>query len=136
MPLERANLSEATRHRVLIVDDHPDGAEVMRIALGLEGHDARVAHDGPAALALALQFQPSVVLLDIGLPVMDGYEVARRLRAIPGGAEMLLVAVSGYRKSDEGPSKRSDFDAHLLKPVDFGALSSLLNRGKRDEGGA
>jgi signal transduction histidine kinase/DNA-binding response OmpR family regulator len=120
-------LQAASRHRVLVVDDNRDGAEVMGIALQLEGHEVRVAYDGPAALGIAEDFRPTVVLLDIGLPLMDGYEIARRLRSMPGGTGMRLVAMSGYGlDSHRQRTAEAGFDFHLVKPVDFAELNSLL----------
>jgi CheY-like chemotaxis protein len=109
------------------VDDNRDGAEVMGLALEFEGHEVRLAFDGSTALDAAAEFRPTVVLLDIGLPVLDGYEVAQRLRASADLPPMRLVAVSGYGlEADRRRSAESGFDAHLVKPVDFAALASRL----------
>ena len=116
-----------TPRRILVVDDNLDSAETLAQLLQLSGHQARTAHNGPGALAAAGAFRPEVVLLDIGLPGMDGYEVARRLRAGPGGEKMLLVAQTGYgQEEDRCRSRQAGFDAHLVKPVDPGALQALL----------
>ena len=122
----------SARRRVLVVDDNVDAAELLAEAIELMGHDARIAHDGPAALALAATFAPEVALLDIGLPVMDGYEVGARLRsdraaAADGARRLVLVAVTGYGlESDRQRSAASGFDAHLVKPIDLGTLTRLL----------
>jgi len=123
------------RLRILVVDDYADTAQTLAIWLRLEGHDARFAESGGRALKLAEEFLPQVVLLDIGLPDVDGYEVARRLRQSPGGASAILVAMTGYGQArDLRLSAEAGFDHHLLKPVDSGGLSDLLRRIA--EGGA
>jgi PAS domain S-box-containing protein len=117
----------AASGRVLVVDDDAAVAASTTLWLELEGHEVRVARDGPAAIAEARGFRPHAVLLDIGLAGMDGYEVARRLRSLPGGSELLLVAVTGY--GDEaaiGRSRAAGFDQHLVKPFDPRRLSDLL----------
>jgi len=119
--------SEAVRRRVLVVDDNADAADLLAQALRLMGHVVEVAHDGQAALAAAQAFRPDTVLLDIGLPVMDGYEVARRLRA--GAPHLLLVAITGYgQSSDVERAHEAGFDHHLVKPVPLGAVRSLLEQ--------
>jgi CheY-like chemotaxis protein len=105
--------------RVLVVDDAVDAAELFGEVLRMNGHDFRVAHDGPGALQVALEFEPDVVLLDLGLPGMDGYEVARRLRE--QGGNMRLIAVTGYTRDPER-LREAGFDDHLMKPVDFQQL--------------
>lgn len=119
--------------RILVVDDNVDSADSMALLLGLDGHETRTAFDGPGALAEALAFRPRVVLLDIGLPGMDGYEVARRMRELPGLRDVLLIAITGYgRDDDRARSKEAGFDHHLVKPVDpetLGRLLSGLSRG-------
>lgn len=113
--------------RVLVVDDNADSAESLALLLRLSGHQARTAYNGTSALAAARAFSPQVVLLDIGLPGMDGYEVARRLRAGAGGEKMVLVAQTGYgQEDDHRRSRQAGFDAHLVKPVDPGVLEALL----------
>lgn len=115
--------------RILIVDDNVDTAESLGMLLGLEGHVVRVAHDGPSALRAAEEFRPEVVLLDIGLPRMDGYQVARHLRERPETATAALVALTGYgQDEDRRRTRDAGFDAHLLKPVDLDALRAALAR--------
>lgn len=114
--------------RVLIVDDNEDSAEMIAAALTALGHDTRVALDGPSALDVALAFQPEVALLDIGLPVMDGHELARRLKAAPGTRQIRLVAVTGYgQPRDRVASAEAGFDAHMLKPVNLNELAHMLS---------
>jgi PAS domain S-box-containing protein len=116
----------ADTRRVLIVDDNDDAAETLAEALRQSGHDVRVAHDGPSALALAAGYLPEVALLDIGLPVMDGYELARRLRAaLP--SPPFLVAITGYgQASDRQQAMDAGFDAHFVKPVSLPAIRGML----------
>ncbi|MEO8084501.1 MAG: PAS domain S-box protein [Ardenticatenales bacterium] len=118
--------------RILIVDDSVDGANMLAVLLQDAGHIPRVVHSGPAALQLAPAFDPDVVLLDIGLPEMDGYEVARRFRADSRLAHVLLVAITGYGQDvDRQHSKEAGLDHHLVKPVDLAILSELLNSVER-----
>jgi two-component system CheB/CheR fusion protein len=117
----------AASRRVLVVDDNVDAAESLATVLRIAGHEVRTTHDGGAALTAAEAFRPQVVLLDIGLPQMDGYEVARRLRARPGLEKALLVAVTGYgQEEDRCRAEEAGFDAHLVKPADLAALHRLL----------
>jgi signal transduction histidine kinase/ActR/RegA family two-component response regulator len=104
--------------RILLVDDNRDAADSMAQALSEEGHDVRVAYDGPSALGLAKELKPQLAFLDLGLPVMDGYELARRLRAEGQTPELKLVAVTGYgQRADRERSRDAGFDEHLVKPV-------------------
>jgi signal transduction histidine kinase/DNA-binding response OmpR family regulator len=113
--------------RVLVVDDNVDGAESLAMVLRLCGHDVCCAHDGPAGLEMAEAFRPDVLLLDIGLPKMDGYEVARELRRRPELADVFLVALTGYGSDDDRRrTEEAGFDVHLVKPVDLDALPRLL----------
>ena len=110
----------ANARRVLIVDDNGEAAEMLAEALSAVGHVTRIAHDGPAALAMLTEFAPDVALLDIGLPAMDGYELARRIRATPLGADARIYALTGYgQDSDRRRSREAGFDAHLVKPIDL-----------------
>jgi CheY-like chemotaxis protein len=116
--------------RILIVDDNVDAAEMLGLALESLGCSIRVAHDGPAALLAASSFCADIALLDIGLPVMDGYELARRLRELPGFAKTRLIAVTGYgQRDDRRRSTAAGFDGHLVKPVRMEAIETLV-RGK------
>ncbi len=115
------------RRRVLVVDDNEDSAEMLAMLLELAGHEVVTAHSGPAALDLAVGYLPDVVLLDIGLPRMDGLEVARRLRRVPALADTLLVALTGYgQDEDRAQSYAAGFDHHLVKPVDIDLLRRVL----------
>jgi CheY-like chemotaxis protein len=113
--------------RVLIVDDNQDAANSLAMLLGIDGHEVQVAYDGRSALPLAATFHPEVALLDIGMPDMDGYALARALRQMPGGAAIYLVAVTGWgQQEDRQRSQAAGFDEHLTKPVDPEALTALL----------
>ena len=113
--------------RVLVVDDNEDAAEMLAQILTMKGHDVRVAHDGPAALHVCEEFKPAVALLDIGLPIMDGYELAERLRGISGLDHLRLIAITGYgQPADRQRSRAAGFDMHLVKPVDVEALDASL----------
>jgi CheY-like chemotaxis protein len=125
--------------KVLVVDDSVDGAEMLAAALSAKGYDTRVAHDAPVALRIAADFQPDVALLDIGLPVMDGYELAARLRQMPELNGMKLIALTGYgQESDRRKSREAGFDHHLVKPVDLLILESVLagSTQQADDSGA
>jgi CheY-like chemotaxis protein len=112
---------------VLIVDDSEDGAESLAILLQLGGHETHVAHDGVEALEVAEKVRPDVVLLDIGLPRLNGYEVCHRLRQEPWARNLAVVALTGWgQDEDRHRSREAGFDAHLVKPVDHDALLKLL----------
>lgn len=115
--------------RILVVDDNLDAAETLAMMLRIAGHEVDAAHDGPTALEVARKQPPDVVLCDIGLPHMDGHEVARRLRRDLGLTNALLVALTGYGQAeDKRRSQEAGFNAHLVKPVDLDALNDLLAR--------
>ena len=119
--------------RILVVDDNKDAAESLAILLELWGHEARRAHDGDAALQLGASYRPDVIFLDIGLPGMDGYEIASRLRQMPETSAATLIAVTGYgQEEDRRRSRRAGFDQHLVKPVAPESLQSLLAGLARD----
>jgi PAS domain S-box-containing protein len=113
--------------RVLVVDDNADAADMLRLVLDLQGHTTEVAYDPLSALRTVEQFGPDCVLLDIGLPGIDGYETARRIRALPGGERLQLIAVTGWgQHEDKERARAAGFDAHLTKPVDSAAVEALL----------
>ena len=113
--------------RVLLVDDNVDAAASLSLLLQLGGHTTQLAHDGPEALRLAAEFKPDIVLLDIGLPGMNGYEVARAIRARPELGHPFLAAVTGWgAPEDRIKSKEAGFDEHLTKPVDISIIELLL----------
>ena len=126
-PPKETSARKSVSLRLLVVDDNVDAADVLAMFLQLAGHEVKVAHGGPAALGIAATFQPQVILLDIGLPGMNGYEAARQLRQLPGLEKVLLVAVTGYGEDhDRRQAQEAGFDHHLTKPVDPEALGELL----------
>jgi signal transduction histidine kinase/ActR/RegA family two-component response regulator len=120
-------LPHARTKRVLIVDDSVDGAEMLQELISMAGHETAIAHDGPSALAIAERFLPDVAVLDIGLPVMDGYELAKRLRENPHTAHCRLIALTGYgQEADRAQSKAAGFYAHIVKPVETERLMGVI----------
>jgi two-component system, OmpR family, response regulator len=113
--------------RVLLVDDNLDSSEPLSLLLQAKGHDTRVAVAGAEAITLADEFHPHCVVLDLGLPGMDGFEVARRLRERPYGAELTLVALTGWAGKDvRTKAAEAGFDYHLVKPVDWEELEHIV----------
>ena len=114
-------------HRILVVDDNRDAAESLAVLLSLTGDETRVAYDGLEALETAAEFKPDAILLDIGLPKLNGYEVARKIRQAPGGDKVLLIALTGWSlDADRRRSIAAGFDEHFIKPMDYFALASTL----------
>jgi CheY-like chemotaxis protein len=113
--------------RVLVVDDNHDAAESMRMLLQVLGHETRAAYDGNDAVAIAAEYRPDVVFLDLGMPGMDGYQLARALRVLPGFENVTLVALTGFG-SEEHRRKtiEAGIDRHLVKPVELAALQRAL----------
>jgi CheY-like chemotaxis protein len=113
--------------RILVVDDNVDAASSMCLLLEMHGHTSSVAHDSLRALEMIWQHVPDVVLLDIGLPVLDGYQVAQRIRADASLSKVVVIALTGYgTQIDRNRSKEAGFHHHLVKPVDFGSLEKIL----------
>jgi two-component system CheB/CheR fusion protein len=128
--LQRDELHPAAGRRILVVDDNFDSAESLAMVLTIYGHETAMAHDGASALELAASFKPHVVVLDIGLPDLDGYHVARRLRERPETRTSKLVALTGYgQDEDRQRAAEAGFDHHLVKPVDPDRLRQLLETG-------
>ena len=121
------NSRPARGTRVMVIDDSPLQAKSMGMLLELLGYDVRVAHDGPSAIGAAQEFLPHAALIDIGLPGMDGYEVARQLRQLPELKGTVLIAQTGWgRDQDRALSKLAGFDHHLTKPIDHQQLERIL----------
>ena len=117
------------RLRILVADDNRDNAESCAMLLQLSGHEVRVAYSGEEALVLAAEFGPQMALLDIRMPNMTGYDVARRMRAAPWGKDLLLVAVTGLGQvADKRAAEEAGFDHHLSKPFTLDALKPLFER--------
>jgi signal transduction histidine kinase/ActR/RegA family two-component response regulator len=119
------------RFSILVIDDQVDALRELRLLLALFGHDVHLAHSGEEGLQQAAQVRPQVVLLDIRMPGMDGYETARRLRTMPGMETALIVAMSGYVQENDATSSDASFDARLLKPVSFETVQQLLAARQR-----
>jgi CheY-like chemotaxis protein/two-component sensor histidine kinase len=123
---------EGARHtprRILVVDDNRDGADSLSLLLQLAGHETELQYDGPEAVDAAERWRPDVVLLDIGLPGLNGYEVCRRIRQQPWGKDMVVIALSGWGQAeDRRRSQEAGFNRHLVKPVDHDVLVDLLDR--------
>ena len=142
LPLSRAEASsrsgapthgapDASILKVLIADDNRDAAESLAVLLRLDGHEVTVAYDGPQALAMLVHVRPEVALLDIGMPGLNGYEVARRVRHGPLGRKITLIAVTGWGQDrDKAQAREAGFDHHFTKPVDPARLSELLRSGR------
>jgi CheY-like chemotaxis protein len=118
------------------VDDNRDATETLELLLQLWGHEVQSALNGPEALARAAEFRPEIILLDIGLPGMSGYEVARQLRQLPGFRDVFIVAVTGYgQDSDRIHSQEAGFGHHLVKPVQPEVLQELIAAAPIAHGG-
>ncbi len=121
------HVPSVTSRRILVVDDNRDGADMMSMLLRAEGHDTQVAYDGKAAVEVAEAFRPEVVMLDLGLPMMDGYEVCRHLRAQAWAAGLVVIALTGWGSAqDRRRSQDAGIDHHLVKPVDPAAIRQVL----------
>src|SRR5262245_17419043 len=121
-------MATSSARRVLVVDDNRESVDTLSMLLQLKGHDARVAENGDEAIAIADSYLPHVVVLDLSLPGMDGYEIARQVRARPYGNNLILVALTGWSASDvREKAAAAGFDFHLLKPVDWPDLERVLN---------
>ena len=113
--------------QILVVDDNADAGHTLSILLKLDGHDVRTAHNGLEAVEVTEQFAPEVILMDVGMPKLDGCEVARRVRAQSWGRDAVLVALTGWgQEVDRRRSREAGFDLHLVKPVDPATLCDML----------
>jgi len=128
----RQSNGEWRSQRILVVDDNVDSAELLEISLELRGHIVEAAYDARSALEAIESFAPDVVLLDIGLPDLDGYELAIRLREHPNARGARLIAVTGWGQSrDVARASEHGIDAHLIKPFDMNVLFDLISRSPR-----
>nr|MDQ2696719.1 ATP-binding protein [Pseudomonadota bacterium] len=128
-PAETSEVALSFSFRILVVDDNQDAAASLSLLLQIMGNDVRVAHDGLEAVAMAEEFHPDLILLDIGLPGIDGYEAAQRIRRQDRGRDVVLVAVTGWgQQADRHRSRAAGFDHHLVKPVEPDSLTQLLEQ--------
>jgi CheY-like chemotaxis protein len=126
-PVEKPAPARPGVSRILVVDDLAASAETLMTLLEMEGFQVRVAHEGQEALAIAREFRPNVVLLDIGLPGMNGFEVAHGLRSQPESRDALLIALTGYGEAESrSRSAQAGFDFHMVKPADVNLLLTML----------
>lgn len=122
-----ADVARERKHRILVADDNRDAADSLALLLEVGGHEVRIAYDGLQAIELSAEFLPDVILLDIGMPGLNGYETAQRIRAQRQDQRVVLVALTGWgREEDRRRSRDAGFDAHLVKPVEHGPLMNLL----------
>lgn len=138
MPLEHSESGTFAdgpgRRRVLLVDDHRDSRRMLGMMLELSGHQVIEAGDGRAAVSMAMSERPDVAIVDIALPGIDGYEVARRIRAHPGTRDIVLIALTGYGyEEDLRCAIEAGFDLHLVKPVESGRLADAVAQARRVE---
>jgi CheY-like chemotaxis protein len=128
LPESAAVNDTSKRSRILVTDDNRDAAQSLALMLELDGHEVRTAYDGIEALEVAEVFRPEIILLDVGMPRLDGYETARRLRQQPWGSALRLIALTGWgQEKDKSKAKEAGFDHHLVKPVDPEVLQRLLS---------
>ena len=122
-----AKQSRPRSRRIVVADDNVDAAVSLAELLKLSGHDVHIAHDGLAAVKAAETFQPDVIVLDIGMPALNGYEAARRIRSQGANGDVLLIALTGYgQDSDKSRAKEAGFDLHVVKPVDIAKIEEIL----------
>ncbi|MBM4299679.1 MAG: response regulator, partial [Deltaproteobacteria bacterium] len=123
----KGGLPAARSRRILVADDFPQSAETLARLLRHDGSEVRIAQDGAEAFETAADFRPDVVVLDIAMPKLNGYEAARKIRSQPWGKQMLLVALTGWgQQQDRQRTREAGFDAHLTKPVNYSAIMDLL----------
>ena len=126
----RTRVPSVVPQRVLLVDDNADGADLLATLLEAGGHQVRVAHDGAQAQVIAREFRPDVAVLDIGLPRMDGYELAVRLRKLASGRPMRFVALTGQAQlAEDERSREAAFDMHFLKPLEIDQVDAIVGGG-------
>jgi CheY-like chemotaxis protein len=146
LPLARTRMLERDAHapeepaapagrRILVADDNHDAAESLAMMLRMGGNDVRTGRDGVEAVTIAQSYHPQVVLLDIGMPRMNGYDAARRIRSEPWGREMMLIALTGWgQDEDKRRAHEAGFDHHLTKPVDADELEKLVASARPSQG--
>lgn len=130
-PQDTSSSTTDTVPRVLVVDDNKDSAQTLGMMLKIMGNDVRTAHDGLEAIEQAADYRPHVILLDLGMPKLNGYDVCRRIREQDWGSDMMIIALTGWGQAeDRQRTKEAGFDHHLVKPVDVAKLNELLESSK------
>jgi CheY-like chemotaxis protein/two-component sensor histidine kinase len=125
--VEPSSCSIGPRRRILVADDNPDSATTLSIMLEVLGNEVRIAHDGEEAVKLAREFRPDAILLDIGMPRMNGYDACEKIRRQDGGADAFIVALTGWgQEEDKNRSRAAGFDRHLVKPVEPAMIETLI----------
>jgi CheY-like chemotaxis protein len=123
----RAGQFATAKRRILVVDDNKDSGNTLKMLLRVKGHEVRTANDGLQAIQIASDFLPDVILMDIGMPHLDGHETTRRIRTLPCGRVAIIIALTGWgQPGDVRRSIEAGCSAHLVKPVDFAELERLL----------
>jgi CheY-like chemotaxis protein len=118
---------DSSGYRLLVVDDNQDSATSLAMLLRLQGHEVRIANDGPRAIEHTAELRPDMVLLDLGMPGMDGYETAKRIRQLPDATQIKIVALTGWgQEEDRRRTASAGFDHHLVKPIDLQSIEALL----------
>lgn len=126
-PMDHSMTLETSARRVVVIDDDRDVADSLAMLLELLGCDVKTAYSGTAGVSLVTDFAPSVVFLDLGMPDINGFETARRIRAEPAGQQTLLIALTGWgQDADKRRTREAGFDRHLVKPADISALEEIL----------
>jgi CheY-like chemotaxis protein len=129
LPASEVEPKSQSERRVLIVDDNLDSADSLAMLLNITGNKTFLAHDGVEALEAVEKYRPEVILLDIGLPKLDGHEVCRRVREQPWGKDIIIIALTGWGQDDDRrKSEEAGFNGHLVKPVDYDRLLELLGQ--------
>jgi CheY-like chemotaxis protein len=129
----RRRATDGVSRRILVVDDNHDAARSLSVLLELSGHVTKLAHDGQEAVQKAADFSPEVILLDIGLPKLSGYDVCKTIRRGTANGQPMIIALTGWGQDDDrARTREAGFDAHLVKPVDIGMLKKLLGRSRSE----
>jgi CheY-like chemotaxis protein len=125
----------STRHRVLVVDDNSDAATSLSFLLQMSGHEVHTASDGVEAIERAQELRPNIIFMDIGMPRMDGLEASRRIRELPFGAQIMIVALTGWgQEADRQRTRSAGMSHHLVKPISNEALQDILESVKANDG--
>ena len=137
MPLEPSDQPATPSYRILVVDDNQDSAESLAMLLRVTGHETHTAFDGLAAVEKAGALRPDVVLLDVGMPQLNGHDACRRIRAQAWGDKMVLIAQTGWgQDQDRRRTAEAGFDGHLVKPVDADVLMKMIDSLQRERAGS